>query len=98
MIVRPYADLAPERFRRPFGAILFVAVFCCVATFALRDIAHVPTPWDQGPQNLVFFMLGLNFLVWPNDSGLSPLASRVIGSGLVAVLLFSFATYIIRHL
>ncbi|GAA0302167.1 hypothetical protein GCM10009087_09930 [Sphingomonas oligophenolica] len=98
MIARPYANLAPERFRRPFGALLFVAALGCVATFALRDLAHVPTPWDQGVQNLFFFMMGLNFLVWPNDGGVSPLASRVIGGGLVTVLLFSFATYIIRHL
>jgi len=98
MIARPYANLAPDGFRRPFAAILLAMILCCIATLALRDLANIPTPWADGVRNLVFFMLGLNYLVWPNDNGVSPLASRAIGGGVVAVLLFSFATYIIRHL
>ena len=97
MIARPYANLAPERFRRPFSAVLFAAALFCVATFALRDLAHMPTPWDQALQDAVLFMLGLLYVIWPNHHGVPPLASRVIGGGLVAVLLFSFITYI-RHL
>ena len=98
MIARPYANLAPERFRRPFNAALLVVAACCLISIAVEYSAAIPTPWALGVQGLMFFMLGLNYLIWPNDSSMTPLVSRVIGGGLVAVLLFSFATYIIRHL
>lgn len=98
MIARPYANLLSERFRRPFSVAMLVVIACNLVSFALEYLTAIPTPWAEGAQNLFFFMLGLDFLVWPNDRGVSPLAARMIGGGLVAVLLLSFATYIIRHL
>ncbi|MEO6214505.1 MAG: hypothetical protein ABIO86_00625 [Sphingomonas sp.] len=98
MIARPYANLLSERFRRPFKMVILMLIACHIISVALEYFAAIPTPWATNLPNLFFFMLGLNYLAWPNDSGVSPLASRAIGGLLVGVLLLSLITYIIRHL
>jgi hypothetical protein len=94
---RPYANLLPERFRRPFNGALLVVIACFMITIVVEYLSAITIPWAKGLQNLFLFMLGLDYLIWPNGSAVSPLASRVIGGGLVTALLLSFTTYIIRH-
>ncbi|MEO7691082.1 MAG: hypothetical protein ABIS51_17505 [Sphingomonas sp.] len=97
MIARPYANLLPERFRRPLNLAMLVLIACYMISLALEYFTAIPAPWVAKLSNLFLFMLGLNYLAWPNDHGVSPLASRAIGGLLVGVLLLSLITYIIRH-
>ncbi len=98
MIVRPYANLAPERFRPAFGIVFRIVAICCVASIVLKYCTAIPAPWTEGVEGLFFFLMGLNYVVWPNDGTVPPLANRVIGGLLAGLFLCFLITYIRHHL
>ncbi len=49
----------------------FALAVCYLISLVAKYFGAMPTPWAEGLQNLFFLMLGLNYLIWPNDSGIS---------------------------
>ena len=97
MIARDYANLAPDRFRRYLALLILALAAVSGVGLALRYLASVHMPGDEVIFRLLLAAIALDFLIWPNNQGVSPLAARVVGGCGVLVLLITSSIYIIRH-
>ena len=97
-VVRPYANLAPERYQRRvelLSRIFAVPVLVAVAAHYLFGMAQ---PWLICAESLFFMTLGINWFIWPNGPISNPLATRLVGGLLFIMSLLVLIKIASRHL